>query len=115
MDLLVFRSTPRTIGHTARQSSQAQLRWSVDFLIRQTCKSSADIFRVILEIRPDPRRNQFITYGVGGPEHLSYKMCSRKRKIYILGYIFRARFKLKHIISRTNSMNKLYLFRINDG
>ena len=94
----------------------------VQELVIQTCKSYADpgnsaffdISRVILEIRPDPRRKHFINRGWVGPEQLNYKMCSLKRKIYILGYIFRAEFKLKQIISYTNSINKLYLFQIND-
>ena len=88
----------------------------------QTCKTSADlrnstvfdIFRVILEIRPDPRRKYFFHIGGGGPEHFSYKIYSKKRKIYISEYIFRANSELKHVISHTKIINKLYLFQIND-
>ena len=73
-----------------------------------------DIFRVILEIRLDQRRNNFILSGVGDLKHLSYKMCSKKRKIFVSGYIYRAKFELKHIISHTKSIIKDYLFQIND-
>ena len=46
--------------------------------------------------------------------HQRLQMYSQKRKIYILEYSFRAKFELKHVISHTKSVNKLYLFQIND-
>ena len=86
----------------------------------QTCKTSADarnsaffdIFRVILEILPNPRRNHFYYIGEWGPRALKLQNVQQKRKIYILGY--KAKFELKHIISRTKSIIKHYLFKLND-
>ena len=82
-------------------------------ILRQTCKTSVDpgnsvvfdIIRVILEICSDPRRKHFIIY-------LRLQNLETKKKIDVFRYIFRAKFELKHIISRTLSINKLNLFQI---
>ena len=97
-----------TIGNKIRADATQACKTSTD------ARNSAffDIFRVILEIHPNPRRNHFYYIGGGVPEHSSYKMCSKKRKINILGY--KAKFELKYIISRTKSIIKHYSFKLND-
>ena len=53
-------------------------------------------------------------YRGGGPRELRLQNLETKKKIDVFRYIFRDKFELKHIISRLLSINKLYLFQIND-